>query len=96
MACAQGITAHLATPSSHQQLPPSQAGAASPSGQGNDSDDGLGATDAEMFRMDAKLAAYFATIKNGKGGNAKAAAEQLDQFKLRVVTLLEYFLKRVR
>ncbi|RMZ53345.1 hypothetical protein APUTEX25_004833, partial [Auxenochlorella protothecoides] len=69
-------------------------GAASPSGQGNDSDDGLGATDAEMFRMDAKLAAYFATIKNGKGGNAKAAAEQLDQFKLRVVTLLEYFLKR--
>ncbi|KAL6769432.1 hypothetical protein ACKKBG_A30985 [Auxenochlorella protothecoides x Auxenochlorella symbiontica] len=71
-----------------------EAGAASPSGQGNDSDDGLGATDAEMFRMDAKLAAYFATIKNGKGGNAKAAAEQLDQFKLRVVTLLEYFLKR--
>lgn len=71
MACAQGITAHLATPSSHQQLPPSQAGAASPSGQGNDSDDGLGATDAEMFRMDAKLAAYFATIKNGKGGTPR-------------------------
>ena len=60
------------------------------------SDDDMAATDAEMFKMDEKLGAYFATLKRGKGGNTREAAEQLVQFKQRIATLLEQLYKRVR
>lgn len=47
--------------------------------------------------MDAKLASYFATLKEGKGrGAARAARDELINFKMRVAGLLEAFCKRVR
>lgn len=71
------------------------SGATRDPGAGSDDDDD-NATDAEMFRMDKHLGAYFAALKAGAGGNAKAAAEQLEQFRLRIVVLLEIFFKKVR
>jgi hypothetical protein len=54
--------------------------------------------DEAMFRMDSKLASYFATLKEGRGGGgaARAARDELLNFKMRVATLLEAFCKRVR
>ncbi len=50
-----------------------------------------------MFRMDANVASYFATLKEGKGrGAARAARDELVNFKMRVAGLLEAFCKRVR
>lgn len=46
--------------------------------------------------MDAKLASYFATLKEGKGGAARAARDELVNFKMRVAGLVEAFCKRVR
>ncbi len=51
--------------------------------------------DEAMFRMDAKLASYFATLKEGKGGAARAARDELVNFKMRVAGLVEAFCKRV-
>lgn len=45
--------------------------------------------------MDAKLASYFATLKEGKGGAARAARDELINFKMRVAGLVEAFCKRV-
>lgn len=45
--------------------------------------------------MDAKLASYFATLKEGRGGSARAARDELINFKMRVAGLLEAFCKRV-
>lgn len=52
-------------------------------------------SDEAMFRMDAKLASYFATLKEGKGGAARAARDELINFKMRVAGLVEAFCKRV-
>lgn len=52
--------------------------------------------DEAMFRMDAKLASYFATLKEGRGGGAaRAARDELINFKMRVAGLVEAFCKRV-
>ena len=46
--------------------------------------------------MDSKLASYFATLKEGKGGGgARAARDELVNFKMRVAGLVEAFCKRV-
>lgn len=47
--------------------------------------------------MDSKLASYFATLKEGRGGRgaARAARDELINFKMRVAGLVEAFCKRV-
>lgn len=62
-------------------------------GSGSESDD-EGMSDEAMFRMDAKLAAYFAAAQQSRRG-AKAAREELANFKMRVAALLEAFIKKV-
>jgi hypothetical protein len=53
--------------------------------------------DEAMFRLDAKLASYFATLKQGraKGGSSQQQRRQLLDFKMRVAALLDAFCKRV-
>ena len=52
--------------------------------------------DEAMFRMDAKLASYFSTLKEGRGrGAARAARDELINFKMRVAALVEALCKRV-
>ncbi|GAB4814705.1 hypothetical protein N2152v2_001751 [Parachlorella kessleri] len=58
------------------------------------SEDEEGMSDEAMFRMDAKLAAYFAAAKQSKRG-ARAQREELLNFKLRVIALLDAFIKKV-
>lgn len=58
--------------------------------QGDGIDD---ATDEQMFRMDAKLAAYFSTLRDGRIG-AKSNRQELINFKMRVLALLESFVKK--
>ena len=55
----------------------------------------LQCADEAMFRMDAKLASYFATLKEGRGGSARTARDELINFKMRVAGLVEAFCKRV-
>lgn len=52
-----------------------------------------------MFRLDSKLASYFATLHEGKGGGgaaARAARDELVNFKMRAAGLVEAYCKRVR
>ena len=51
------------------------------------------ATDEQMFLMDAKLAAYFSTLRDSRSGT-KSNRQDLCNFKMRVLALLEAFIKR--
>jgi hypothetical protein len=64
-------------------------------GEGGSGSDEEGLSDEAMFRMDSKLAAYFAAAQQSKRG-AKAQRDELLNFKLRVLALLEAFMKKVR
>jgi DNA polymerase phi len=66
------------------------------SDSGSDSDASADAddfTDEQMFKMDAKLAAYFSTVRDSRSV-AKASAQELANFKMRVLALLEAFMRR--
>jgi len=60
----------------------------------DDDDDDEKMTDADMFRMDDKLASYFSTLKEGRGGGAKSQKQDLLNFKMRVASLLESLFKK--
>lgn len=61
----------------------------------DDEDDEGDLSDEAMFRMDAKLAAFFAAAQDSKRG-ARAQRNELLNFKMRVIALLEAFCKKVR
>lgn len=63
-------------------------------GSGSDSDESEGMDDEAMFRMDAKLATYFAAARDSKRG-VRAQREELLNFKMRVAALLEALVKKV-
>lgn len=62
-------------------------------GSGSESED-EGLDDEAMFRMDAKLAAYFAAAQESKRGE-RAQRDELLNFKMRVLGLLEAYIKKV-
>lgn len=57
-------------------------------------DDGEGATDADMFKMDEKLASYFSVLKDGRGGGSKAQKDELLNFKMRVAALIDSYIRK--
>ena len=60
----------------------------------DDDDDDDGADDAEMFRMDAKMAAYLRGMVDARKG-AKERQVALANLRLRALTLIEMFAKKV-
>ena len=71
-------------------------GKASDGGKGSeDEDDDGGADDAEMFRMDAKMAAYLRGMVDARKG-AKERRVALANLRLRALSLIETFAKKVK
>ena len=60
----------------------------------DDDDDDGGADDAEMFRMDAKMAAYLRGMVDARKG-AKERKAALANLRLRALALIETFAKKV-
>ena len=63
-------------------------------GGSDDDDDDGGADDAEMFRMDAKMAAYLRGMVDARKG-AKERKAALANLRLRALALIETFAKKV-
>lgn len=62
----------------------------------SDADDGkdpFEATDEQMFKMDAMLASYFATMRSGR--DSKRARQDMINFKLRALACLEGYMRKV-
>lgn len=62
---------------------------------GDEDEDDDGADDAEMFRMDAKMAAYLRGMVDARQG-AKERRAALCNLRLRALALIDTFAKKVR